>query len=183
MPCLHPVPMCRQLIAPQEWERDGGAELGDRIEWSNRACGMADLRMILLAYGKPAPTVTQLVRLGVDHGAHTERGWLHAGLAEIAEQLGVPGRAEPVPAGELLDRLTVAPLIVSVTEKFPEDGRRGGHLVVVRGFTDPGPADDAGGPEVFIRDPSAWGQEHDRVPLGRLAASYTGRAITFPALH
>lgn len=179
MPCLHPVPMCRQLIAPQEWERDGGAELGDRIEWSNRACGMADLRMILLAYGKPAPTVTELLKLGVAHGALTGRGWIHAGLAEIAEQLGVPGRAEPVPAGELLDRLTVAPLIVSVTERFPDDGRRGGHLVIVHGHTDPGPA----GPAVFIRDPSAWGQEHDRVPLARLAASYTGRAITFPALQ
>ncbi|MET8807958.1 hypothetical protein [Streptomyces sp. NPDC004546] len=181
MLCLHPVPMCRQLITEHEWEREGGAELGDRIEWSNRACGMADLRMILLAYGKPAPTVTELLKLGVAHGALTERGWLHAGLAEIAEQLGVPGRAEPVPVGELLDRLTAAPLIVSVTEKFPDDGRRGGHLVIAHGYTDPGSGPD--GPDVFIRDPSGWGQEHERVSLSRLAASYTGRAVTFPALQ
>jgi hypothetical protein len=66
-------------------------------------------------------------------------------------------------------------LIISVTEKFPEDGRKGGHLVVARGT-----AQSAhGSPDILIRDPSAWGQDHDRVPLTRLAASYTGRCITF----
>ncbi|MEV6973559.1 papain-like cysteine protease family protein [Kitasatospora sp. NPDC093806] len=169
--------MCRQRISEREWEERGGVELGDRIEWSDRACGMASLRMILLAYGQEPPTVTELVRIGVDKGALTERGWLHVGLAEIAAAFDVPGRAEPVPADELTARLAEAPLIVSVTEKLPEDGRRGGHLIVANGFED---GDD---PVIHFRDPSSWGQENDRVPLSRLAASYTGRAITFPALR
>jgi hypothetical protein len=178
MPRLHPVPMCRQRISEAEWQDDAGDELGDRIEWSDRVCGMACVRMILLAYGKPAPTVTQLLKLGVDQGALTDRGWLHAGLAEITTQLGVPGRAEPVPAGELIERLTAAPLIISVGEKFPVDGRRGAHVVIARGYTTA-----AGRPaSVLICDPSAWGQDHDRVPLQRLTASYTGRAVTFPIL-
>jgi hypothetical protein len=33
--------------------------------------------------------------------------------------------------------------------------------------------------DVVIRDPSAWGQDHDRVTLARLSASYSGRCITF----
>ena len=33
-----------------------------------------------------------------------------------------------------------------------------------------------------LRDPSSWGQDHDRVPLSRLGASYTGRCITFAPL-
>jgi hypothetical protein len=78
---------------------------------------------------------------------------------------------------ELLARAGKAPLIVSITEQFPDDGRRGGHLIVVRG------CDDAPDPMVFIRDPSRWGQTHDRVPLSRVTASYSGRAITFPPLH
>ncbi|MGW7362051.1 D-alanine--D-alanine ligase family protein [Streptomyces sp. NPDC054841] len=70
------------------------------------------------------------------------------------------------------------PLIVSVTEQFPDDGRSGGHLVILRGYED-GPD-----PTIFIRDPSAWGQTHDRIRLNCLSPSYTGRAITFaPLIH
>ncbi|MEW2632488.1 hypothetical protein AB0903_12710 [Streptomyces sp. NPDC048389] len=54
--------------------------------------------------------------------------------------------------------------------------RKGGHLIILRGYED-GPD-----PVIQFRDPSAWGQEHDRVPLSRLAHSYTGRAITFAPL-
>jgi hypothetical protein len=46
---LHDVPMCRQRIDPGEWAACGGTALGDRAEGSDRACGMASLRMIMLA--------------------------------------------------------------------------------------------------------------------------------------
>lgn len=176
MPRVHDVPMCRQLITPAEWDLHGGWALGDRTEWSNRACGLASLRMILLAYGCEAPSVTELLQLAVKHEVLTPRGALHAGIASLATDLGVPSRAEPVAAGELLARLDDAPMIASVTEQFPDDGRTGGHLVIARGYED-GPD-----PIIFIRDPSAWGQTHDRVPLSRLSPSYTGRAITFAPL-
>ncbi|AYN43625.1 hypothetical protein D9753_12735 [Streptomyces dangxiongensis] len=168
--------MCRQLIAPAEWDLHGGWALGDRIEWSNRACGLASLRAILLAYGREAPTVTELLKLAVKHEVLTPRGALHAGIANLATELGVPSLAEPIPAENLLGRLDDAPLIVSVTEQFPDDGRTGGHLVILRGY------DDGPEPVIRFRDPSAWGQSHDRVPLSRLSASYTGRAITFAPL-
>jgi hypothetical protein len=168
--------MCRQLISPEEWEQHAGdSELGDRMEWSNRACGMAALRMILLAYGRPAPTVTELVKLGVARNALTPRGWLHAGIADIANDLGVPAQAEPVTADNLVNRITSAPMIISVTETLPTDGRKGGHLIVAHGYTDNGDADTT----IYFRDPSAWGQTHDLVALDRLTASYSGRAITF----
>ncbi|MGW3669268.1 cysteine peptidase family C39 domain-containing protein [Streptomyces sp. NPDC005141] len=168
--------MVRQLVDPTEWDLHGGWALGDRMEWSNRACGMADLRMILLAYGLQASSVTELLKLGVKHEILTEKGWLHAGIADLATGFGIPGRAEPIEAGDLTSALTHAPAIISVTEQFPDDGRKGGHLVIARGYT------DGQDPDILIRDPSAWGQTHDRVPLSRLAASYTGRAITFAPL-
>ncbi|MGR8012216.1 cysteine peptidase family C39 domain-containing protein [Streptomyces hypolithicus] len=168
--------MVRQLVDPAEWDLHGGWALGDRMEWSNRACGMAALRMILLAYGRQAPSVTELLKLGVKHEALTDRGWLHAGIADLAGGFEVPSHAEPVAAGDLLVRLTDAPLIISITEQFPDDGRKGGHLVIARGY------EDGADPDILIRDPSAWGQTHDRVPLSRLTASYTGRAITFAPL-
>lgn len=176
MPRVHDVPMCRQLISSEEWEEHGGWALGDRTEWSNRACGLASLRMILLAYGQEAPTVTELLKLAVKDEVLTPRGALHAGIAHLATELGVPSTAAPVPVEELPARLHEAPLIVSVTEQFPKDGRSGGHLVILHGY------EEAPDPLMLFRDPSAWGQSHDRVELSRLSRSYTGRAITFAPL-
>lgn len=170
--------MCRQRIDPGEWARCGGHLLGDAAEWSDRACGMAALRMILLAYLGDAPPLTELILTGVRDNALTGRGWLHAGIARLATGFGIPAAAEAVTADELPARLKEAPVIISVTEKFPEDGRKGGHLVVARGTDEP--AEET--PDILFRDPSAWGQEHDRVPLTRLAASYSGRCITFAPL-
>ncbi|MEU2744669.1 hypothetical protein ABZ656_58155, partial [Streptomyces sp. NPDC007095] len=84
MSVIHQVPMCRQLIPAEEWEQQGGWALGDRLEWSNRACGMAALRMILLAYTGTSPSVTELLKLGEKRGARVERGWVHAALANLA---------------------------------------------------------------------------------------------------
>jgi hypothetical protein len=106
--------------------------------------------MILLAYGRKAPTVTELLKLAVKHEVLTPRGALHAGIASLATDFGVPATAEPVRVEELLARLDDAPVIASVTEQFPDDGRSGGHLIILRGFED-GPD-----PTIFIRDPSAW---------------------------
>ena len=174
----HDVPMCCQRIDPAEWQRCGGAELGSAEEWSYRVCGMASLRMILLALGQDAPSLTDLVRAAVAIGAFSERGLLHASVAELAAGLGVRGEAEAVPAEDLPGRLDGAPLIASVTTAFPVDGRRGGHLLVLRGY-EIGAAD----PLILFRDPSDWGQEHDRVRLSRLAQSYAGRCITFQPVN
>ena len=174
---LHDVPMCRQRITSEEWQEQAGWSLGDRTEWSDRACGIACLRMLLLAYGKPAPSVTELLKVAVKADALSERGWIHAGLAALAAERGIPAQAEPVAAEDLPERLGSAPMIISIAEQFPQDGRRGGHLVVARGLVQ---GDE--GLDLLIRDPSSWGQQHDRVPLARAAASYTGRAITFAPL-
>ncbi|MDQ1295597.1 MAG: hypothetical protein QG608_3482, partial [Actinomycetota bacterium] len=90
MPRVHEVPLCRQLIDHAEWDQHGGWVLGDRAEWSDRACGLASLRMILLAYGQEAPTVTQLLKLAVENEILTPRGALHAGIADLAGEFGVP---------------------------------------------------------------------------------------------
>src|SRR5258708_20268876 len=119
--------MCHQQIDAAEWQQHGGAEVGSAEEWSNRVCGMASLRMILLAQGQEAPCLTELVKAGVAIGAFSDRGLLHASVAELAASLGVRGQAEAVPAEDLPGRLDGAPLIASVTTEFPVDGRPAGH--------------------------------------------------------
>jgi hypothetical protein len=69
MSAVHDVPICRQRIDPDKWDEHGGHALGDRAEWSERACGMAALRMIMLAYLGTAPPLTELLKLGVEAGA------------------------------------------------------------------------------------------------------------------
>ena len=86
----HDVPMCRQRASEREWMDEGGGELGDLAEWSDRACGMAALRMILLAHSLDAPPLTALLRSGVAAGALSDRGWVQAGVAEFACSLGLP---------------------------------------------------------------------------------------------
>jgi hypothetical protein len=117
------------------------------------------------------------VSIGIIHEVLTPRGALHAGIASLATDLGVPATAAPVPVEDLLARLDDAPVVVSATEQLPDDGRSGGHLVILRGYAD-GPD-----PTIYIRDPSAWGQTHDQVSLSRLSPSYAGRAITFAPLN
>jgi hypothetical protein len=147
----HAVPMCRQQIDSQEWQDHGGCDLGEIGQWSDRACGVACLRMILLAHQRPAPPLTELLKLGVGQGALTERGWLHARIAALATSLGVPGTAEAVPAEDLTARLKDGLLIASITFQFPQDGRLGGNLVVLRGYErEPDRAD----PLILFRDPS-----------------------------
>jgi hypothetical protein len=63
----HDVPMCPQRIDPAEWHARGGTAPGDIEEWSDRACGMAASRMILLARRLPAQGSLQLVCEGAVH--------------------------------------------------------------------------------------------------------------------
>ncbi|MGW8800692.1 hypothetical protein ACWGN9_26990 [Streptomyces sp. NPDC055775] len=91
--------MCRQLVEAAEWDLHGGWALRDRMEWSNRACGMAALRMILLAYDREAPSVTELLKLGVKHEALTDRAgstpasptWQAASRSPAARSPSGPG--------------------------------------------------------------------------------------------
>jgi hypothetical protein len=130
-------------------------------------------------HGRTVPTIFELLREGVGSGYYTSRGWIHSGLASLGGTHGLRGEARLAPtANDLRSCLesTGGPLIASVTWQFPEDGRSGGHLVVVTAVSD-GP--DA---RICFRDPSGWGMEESWIiPAARFLASYTGRVIVFPA--
>lgn len=155
-------------------DHEPGAPQGlDRDAWSDRCCGLACLRILLDRHRLPVPTQTSLLRRALEIGAFSGSGMIHHKLVELAHDHGLSGSAVPVTDVAALARLGDAgfPSIVSVTHRLPEDGRRGGHLVVLAGTV-------ADGPEmVRFVDPSRWGDDHDRVPRVRLAASYSGRAV------
>lgn len=130
--------------------------------------------MVLAYYGLPVPEQSDLLWQGLELGAYCDRGWIHHGLVELGERHGLTGRAIAAPTvDDLTESLAVGLPIVSVTWKFPTDGRRGGHLVLFTGED----RSAEGGPVVRFADPSRWGADNDCVSRSRFEASYTGRAI------
>ncbi len=173
----HGVPRHPQRFDRQLWVEHGFDSAEDSDLWSDRACGVACVSMILeYVTGRPVST-TDLLHEGRGIRAYSERGWIHRGLADLLVRHGVPAEARAVDSLEELGRLVVAegPAIASVTLHFPESGStRGGHLVLVTGVD----WQSATVTDVHFNDPSRWGADNNRVSAARFAASFTGRVVT-----
>lgn len=178
-----PVPRYPQLLERSKWREHGFTSPEDSDIWSDRACGVACIAMILeFATGEPA-SVVDLLHEGRTQGAYCDRGWLHAGLAKLLASLGIAATA-----GQLGTVDDLAPIlrsgslvIASITLQFPMDGSQGGHLVLVTGVT----CDADRVVSIHFNDPSRWGAHNNVVPAERFAASFTGRIVraTVPARH
>lgn len=142
--------------------------------WGHRSCGLACLRAVLMAHGLPAPAGHELLVRALAHEAYSPRGWIHQRLADLAGDYGLVGIAtqhrDPGPLRELARQ--GQPSIVSTTHLLPQDGRRGGHLVVFVGEVE----DDAGLQARFMC-PSRWGRTTNTVSPERFWASWTGRSV------
>lgn len=165
-----------QRFSEDEWPL--GLELRGfgREYWGDRACGVACLKMILEYYDKEKVPLVDLLRNGLLAGAYSDRGWIHHGLANLGRQYGLPGLATKVDTSADIEAilLTTGPFIASVTLHFPEDGRKGGHLVVVCGLNT-----QDGTRIIEIRDPSTWGQRNISINEERFMSSFSGRGICF----
>jgi ABC-type bacteriocin/lantibiotic exporter with double-glycine peptidase domain len=165
-----------QDIPEEQWPAQFSLQGRGRTHWNRRTCGLACLMSVSSFHGRPVPPIFELLQEGVGSGYYTSKGWIHAGLASLGATYGLRGEARPAPTVDDVRSClesTRGPLIASVTLRFPEDGRRGGHLVVVTAV------DDGPGARICIRDPSSWGKEEDSISAARFSASYSGRVITF----
>lgn len=169
---LRSVPWVSQRF-PVSWP-EGTGPAGGAAYWGRRACGIACAAALLAFHGRPVPSRRELLTEAVADDAYTPAGWSHAGLARLLERHGLPAQARPVADPAHLASAAAAgrPAIVSVTLGFPEDGRRGGHLVVFAGHLD-----RRSEPAAQFMDPSQWGRDHWVLPSRRFWASWTGRAI------
>lgn len=172
------VPYIGQSFDADRWYDDGFRSREDSIEWSNNACGIACLLMAL-RYFTADDTIRkhELLHEAIAAGAYSPRGWIHRKLAELAILHGLSSSAADV--GTDLDRLSDylakdTLVIASVTSHFPCDGRTGGHLVLVNGYSRAGDLLS----RLFLRDPSSWGRDHDSIEPERFLCSFTGRIIS-----
>jgi ABC-type bacteriocin/lantibiotic exporter with double-glycine peptidase domain len=172
--CLN-VPRFPQRFEQGDWPEGTLVEGDGPATWGDRACGLACLRMLTAHFGLPVPSQYDLLRQALEINAYSPRGILHQGLADLAARHGLSAAPVAIDTAAQLRRLltTCGPVVVSITHQLPDDGRRGGHLVVVSGLHEtPEPA-------VTFRDPSRWGATHSQVPLERFFSSFTGRGICF----
>lgn len=167
------MPRYSQRFDRREWEEGAPDAPEGPDHWSDRACGIACLQMVLDHFHLPVPPMTHLLDQGLQMGAYSPRGWIHAGLAELGRCHGLDSEAATVPDLDALEALLRSgrPVIASVSLRLPLDGRRGGHLIVVCGR----PASPR--PSVTFRDPSGWGAGISEVADERFRASFTGRVI------
>lgn len=114
--------------------------------WRLRGCGIACLRMVI-AGAAADPVVNSsywsLVKEGLDRGMYNDRGWIHQGLVEMAQDYGVAGSSRRRTtivevAGDVQSgRLVIASVTLCFRggQKKPSGGtyEKGGHLVVVNG--------------------------------------------------
>jgi Papain-like cysteine protease AvrRpt2 len=170
------TPHLEQDIPEEQWPDQFRLQGWDRTHWSVRTCGLACLMSVSSFRGRPVPPIFELLQEAVGSGYYSSKGWIHAGLASLGAAYGLPGEARPAATIDDLRSClesTGGPLIASVTLRFPEDGRRGGHLVVVTAV------DEGPGARICTRDPSSWGKEEDSISAARFSASYSGRVIIF----
>jgi hypothetical protein len=170
------TPHFEQEIPAEQWPDQFRLQGRDRAHWSDRTCGLACLTCVSSFRGRAVPPIFELLREGIGSGYYSGKGWLHAGLVSLGEAYGLRGEARPAATiDELRSCLesTAGPLIASVGLRFPEDGRRGGHLVVVTA------AGEGPGARICLRDPSSWGKAEDSISVARFSASYSGRVIIF----
>lgn len=172
------MPRFGQHFENGEWPQDALVEEEGADYWGESICGLACLRMIMGHYQMPVVSAYDLLVEGIRLNAYCEKGWIHQGLANIVSKYDLKGTPIAIRDGEELEKLllNVGPVITSVTGKLPEDGRKGGHLIVVCGRHQ-----ENGIQMISFRDPSYWGKTNSIVTEARFWASFTGRGIVFSA--
>ncbi len=178
------------------WAESGAETREEYTYWTERACGVACVKMVVEAFSGARRPLVSWARAGValggylneqrPDGASAERGWLHYALAKLIINEGF--FAEPCPV-ELIDfpklldagYLLIASTSYQIGTELPVT-KRGGHLVVVSGAD----LDDNGQVSALIvHNPSGRSEKLRAsacIPLDRFAAGYTGRVIlTAPA--
>ncbi len=201
------IPYAAQLASPElaeaifgggmpayddpHWAESGAETPEEYAYWTDRACGVACVKMVVEAFGGSRRPLVAWARAGValsgylndkrPDGSSAERGWLHSALAKLILNEGFFAEPRPV---ELTDfpgllnanYLLIASVSYQIGTELPVT-KRGGHLVVVSGVD----LDDNGHlAAVIVHNPSGRSEQLRAcacIPVERFAAGYTGRVI------
>lgn len=202
----YPVPYYAQVASPElagaifgqgldpaldpRWAESGAVSVEEYVYWTDRACGVACVKMCVEALGGPVRPLLEWARAGVKIGGYLtdlrqggspyERGWLHSALAELIRGEGVAAQPRPAALEEFPALLAAGSLMIaSVSYEIGLPGpvtKRGGHLVVVSGAE----LQDGRLAALIVHNPSGRTAEmraYARIPVECFESGYTGRVI------
>jgi hypothetical protein len=173
------VPFVTQRLPAETRAKEGFDDPVTAAHWERRICGIACLKMALLAFDRqPAPTLRELLDDGRAHGAYREDvGWVHRGLAVMAERHGLRARSATIgdDLGRIVAHLGQGGLVIaSVSVGLEAEAGRGGHLVLIRGVT----VAEGAVTSLLLHHPSsdaAYERADWEVPAERFRAAFSRR--------
>ncbi len=172
------------------WAETGATSPQEYAYWTDRACGIACVKMVVEAFGGPKRPLMEWIQAGLaingylvqttPEGAQEERGWIHRSLAQLIEQAGYQAQAQAATLQDIVAQIRLGNLVIaSVSYEIGTPKpvtRKGGHLVVVLGAV----LEDNQLTHVIINNPSGRTQilqQAAEIPIDRFSAGYTGRII------
>lgn len=187
------VPYYSQRVPVGEWNASGFSSAQEASYWSERGCGIACLRMVVDACRAarglgPGPNQGMMISRGLELGAYSEKGWIHAGLVSLARDLAIRGESirsadlDGLSSHVVQGRLCIASVTVGFEGGTSTKGggivARGGHLVVVFGIE----TTAAGVEKFLVHHPSSEQSYEWRAHwVGRapFEASFSGSFMSF----
>ncbi len=184
---LH-APFSNYSWKPESWKELGFASPEDVAYWEVSSCGIQCLKMAIDGLlTEEALTLVEYIRKGTEVGAYTHaHGWVHAGLAQLAEHMGVRAYVVESLAMSQIQALVQDGrfVIISVKSNFSVKKslkerllfwrKYGGHMVLVVGCTNEGQEG------FFVHDtsvrPAHLGVSRF-VPMRLFSQSFTGRGV------
>lgn len=177
------------LLDPR-WPDTGAQNVETYAHWVERACGMACLKMCVEALGGPKKSLHAWIEEGVNAGAylirknadgsHTEIGWIHQKIADMAAAVGLSASCVTADAGAIIAALRQDKLVIaSVSYELGTDfsiTHKGGHLVVIWGAE----MNDGQVTRFILNNPSGRAEQYRqgaRIPFERFMQAFTGRVI------
>ena len=185
-------PFYTQQMTAENWEMEQFPDFATADHWTFRSCGIASLRMVLDGFGRNAERHGPMIEKGVAAGAYKDGiGWIHWGLAHMAEEYGIYAEALRGKTAEELKRELVDghPCIISVAPFFmggkpnPHAGGiygKGGHLIPCFGYE----TEDGELTAFLVHHTSAFAKDNKPewwVPMEDFLASFGGNFIRFSA--
>lgn len=178
------------------WARSGAGSPSEYAYWANRACGMVCVKTCIEAFDGPILPLHIWIQRGLAQNAYlteqrgkdtlVEKGWLHAGLAEVMASQGLEARVRAATINEIAmavqsGKLAIASVSFEIGTRQPIT-QQGGHLVTVVGVRWRGKAVRS----LVIHNPSGRTKtlrEYAVIPVKRFKEAFSGRVILVGSLH